>query len=70
MKRAAFRVQIADVALEKLVFLDECGFGLNLGRLYGWIMGGGRCLEEVPFDKGINRSVLGAFSLPPSGLTV
>jgi hypothetical protein len=28
-KRAAFRVQIAGVPLEQLVFLDECGFTLN-----------------------------------------
>lgn len=62
--------------LEKLVFLDECGFGLNLHRLYGWTMGwtmgGGRCVEEVPFERGQNRSVLGALSLPtpdcPTGM--
>jgi hypothetical protein len=65
-KRAAFRVQIAGVPLDKLVLLDECGFGLNLHRLYGWTIGGGRCVEEVPFERGPNRSVLGAFSLPTS----
>lgn len=58
--------------VEKLVFLDECGFSLNLHRLYGWTVGGGRCLEAVPFNKGINRSVLGALSLPtpdcPTGM--
>lgn len=71
-KRAAFRVQIAGVPLEKLVFLDECGFGLNLYRLYGWTIGGGRCVEAVPFERGQNRSVLGALSLPtptcPTGM--
>jgi len=71
-KRAAFRGQIAGVPLEKLVFLDECGFGLNLHRLYGWTIGGGRCVEVVPFERGLNRSVLGALSLPapdcPTGL--
>ncbi len=46
------------------MFLDECGFSLNLMRLYGWTMGGGRCCEPVPFNRGQNRSVLGAFSLP------
>ena len=64
MKRAAFAAQIATIAPNKLVFLDECGFGLNLHRLYGWVVGGGRCFEEVPFTRGQNRSVLGAFSLP------
>jgi len=72
VKRAAFRVQIAGVPLEKLVFLDECGFGLDLHRLYGWTIGGGRCVEEVPFERGQNRSVLGAYSLPslscPNGI--
>lgn len=72
MKRAAFVAQMRAIAPDKLVFLDECGFGLALLRLYGWVMGGGRCFEEVPFTKGQNRSVLGAFSLPtppcPNGI--
>jgi transposase len=63
---------VAQIPVEKLVFLDECGFSLNLHRLYGWILGGGRCEEAVPFNKGMNRSVLGAFSLPtqdcPTGM--
>lgn len=54
------------------MFLDECGFSLNLHRFYGWVLGGGRCVEEVPFCKGRNRSVVGAYSLPspenPTGL--
>ncbi len=54
------------------MFLDECGFSLNLHLFYGWVLGGGRCVEEVPFCKGGNRSVVGAYSLPsaenPSGL--
>jgi len=72
VKRAAFRAQIAQTALDKLVFLDECGSSLSLYRLYGWVVGGGRCLEVVPLTKGANRSVLGAFSLPspqcPNGM--
>ena len=63
VKRAAFRVAMAGVPLEKLVFLDECGFSLNLIRLYGWVQGGGRCHEVVPFQRGKNCSVIGAFSL-------
>jgi len=54
------------------VFLDECHFALNLHRLYGWTIGGGRCSQVVPFEKGQKRSVVGAFSLPthtnPTGL--
>ena len=67
MKRAAYRVQVAEVAPDKLVFLDECSVGLNLFRLYGWVMGGGRCTEDVPFTRGTHLSLLGAFSLPGSG---
>lgn len=46
------------------MFLDECGFLLNLHRLYGWAPVGERCLEEVPFVRGKNLSRVGAFSLP------
>ena len=67
MKRAAFGCQMADIAPERLVFLDECGMALNLFRLYGWVMGGGRCVEEVPLTRGTHLSLLGAFSLPNSG---
>jgi transposase len=71
-KRAAFREAVEALPVECLVFLDECGFSLNMHRLYGWAIGGERCVEAVPFNKGINRSVLGAYSLPtadnPTGL--
>jgi len=54
------------------VFIDECGFSLNLHRLYGWAARGERCFETVPFNKGKNRSVVGAYSWPcpenPTGL--
>ena len=45
------------------MFLDESGFSLCLYRLYGWAPQHERCEEAVPFVRGINRSVLGAFSL-------
>lgn len=68
MKRAAYCEQVAQVPVEKLVFLDECGFSLCLFRLYGWTVGGGRCVEQVPFhlQRGSQHSVVGAFSLPTS----
>lgn len=50
--------------MEKLVYLDECSFLLNLHQLYGWASAGVRCVEEVPFVRGKNLSVVGAFSLP------
>lgn len=62
-KRAEFKERIAALCPSRLVFLDECGFSLNLHRLYGWAFAGERCLESVPFQRGMNRSVLGAFGL-------
>ena len=54
------------------MFLDECGFALNLHRLYGWAPRGERCQEAVPCNRGKNRSVLGAYGFPspdnPTGL--
>jgi transposase len=62
-KRTAFRERIATLRPTRLVFLDECGFALNLHRLYGWAKSSERCVESVPFQRGVNRSVLGAFGL-------
>lgn len=71
-KRVAFRTLIDAIALEKLVFIDESGFSLDLHRKYGWMIGGGRCYEVVPVNTGKNRSVVGAYSWPsasnPTGL--
>lgn len=70
--RRLFREQIEQEPIEKLVFLDECGFASNLRRLYGWALGGARCVEVAPCTRTTNRSCLGAFSLPtpsnPTGL--
>ncbi len=59
--RQKFQHDVEDVPLDRLVFLDECGWSLNLHRLYGWTIGGGRLVESVPFQKGCNRSVVGAY---------
>lgn len=47
-KRAAFRERAEKIAPERLVFLDECGFSLNLYRLYCWAPAKERCVEAVP----------------------
>ena len=66
MKRGAYQEQLAHVPLQQLVFLDECGFSLALYRLYGWVIGGGHCVETVPLhlQRGQAHWVVGAFSLP------
>jgi len=43
------------------VFLDESGFSLALHRDRGWSPRGERLVEAVPFRRGPNLSVLGAF---------
>ena len=62
-KRAAFREKIAQVPAENLVFLDESGFHLAMYLAYGWSPSGERLCEEIPFQRGKNFSVLGAFDL-------
>ncbi len=62
--RQKFRDAIVLVPVDKLIFLDECHFALNLHRLYGWTVGAGRCCESVPFERRLKHSVVGAFSLP------
>lgn len=70
--RLLFQEQMQGEEVERLVFLDECGFASNLSRLYGWAIGGARCMETSPHTRTQNRSCLGAFSLPcqanPTGL--
>jgi transposase len=51
------------IAPERLVFLDESGFSLCLYRHYGWSPCNQRCVAAVPFVRGTNLSVLGAYSL-------
>ena len=62
-KRAAFQEAIARIEPERLVFLDESGFSLSLYQHYGWSPRNERCVEAVPFVRGTNLSVLGAYSL-------
>ncbi len=54
--RYLFREQIAQAEVERLVFMDECGFASNLSRLYGWAIGGARCVEVSPHTRTQNRS--------------
>ena len=46
--RRQFREDIADIPIEKLVFLDEAGAKTNMTRLYGRAPRGERCHFAVP----------------------
>ncbi len=63
MKRETFRKEIEQIAPERLVFLDESGFHLAMPLAYGWSARGKRLVEAIPFQRGKNFSVLGAFDL-------
>jgi transposase len=62
-KRAEFQEKIAKIAPERLVFLDESGFHLAMYLSHGWSARGVRLVEAIPFQRGKNFSVLGAFDL-------
>jgi transposase len=62
-KRDTFREAIKQLDPTNLVFLDESGFNLALHLAYGWSPQGERLVEAVPFCRGENLSVLGAFDL-------
>ena len=48
---------------EKRVFLDEAGFSLAMYQAYGWAPKEQRLVEAVPFQRGVNFSVLGAIGI-------
>lgn len=66
--RAAFREQIAQLAIDDLVVVDEMGSSISLTRLYARSPKGTRAYGSVPRNHGRNTTLVGA--LTPSGLAV
>jgi transposase len=62
-KRRAFRRRILRVAVDKLVFLDESGLNLAMGRTHAWVKRGLEFIERVPMNWGTNLTLLGAIRL-------
>ena len=62
-RRAEYLREIAAVAPERLVFLDESGVTTSLTRLYGRIPGGQRIQEATPGGRWSVLTMLGALSL-------
>jgi len=54
---------MAQIHPQRLVFLDESGFNLAMHCPYGWSARGQRIEEAIPFQRGVNFSVLGALDL-------
>lgn len=62
-RRVEYLREIAAVAPERLIFLDESGVTTSLTRLYGRIPGGQRIQEATPGGRWSVLTMLGALSL-------
>ena len=62
-KRQRFQEEVAAIAANDLVFLDEAGVSLSLSVLYGWGKKGQPLVEAVQAKRGPNLSVLGAMDI-------
>ncbi len=61
--RELFRQQVAQLARERRLFIDEAGFHLALARLSGRARRGARATQSVPHQRGVNVSVIGSLRL-------
>ena len=61
--RAAFRAWAQTIAAERLVFLDESGANLAMGRSHAWLPRGQEWIEPRPRNWGDNLSLVGAMRL-------
>jgi transposase len=59
-KRRAFRRFIAGVPPQRLVFLDEAGANLSMGRSHAWVQRGTELVEPRPMNWGTNLTMIGA----------
>lgn len=58
--RNAFLERIRRVPVEQLVFLDESGLNLAMGRAYAWVKRGQELVFRKPMNRGKNLTLLGA----------
>ena len=62
-KREAWKAQMPQLEADKLVFLDESGSNINLTRRYGRAKHKERVVEEAPFSKPKNTTILSSIRL-------
>lgn len=55
-----FQRRIRRIPAERLVFLDESGLNLSMGRSHAWVRRGEEYVERVPMNWGKNLTLLGA----------
>jgi len=60
MKRALFRIAMDRVDPDRLVFLDESGANLAMGRSHAWVRKGQEFIEPRPMQWGENLTMIGA----------
>jgi len=54
---------VTDIPVDKLVFLDESGINLSMGRSHVWIPKGCEYIDRRPTNWGKNLTLLGAIRL-------
>jgi transposase len=62
-KRTAFLNMMAGVAPARLVFIDEAGANLAMGRVHAWVRRGAEYIEPRPMNRGDNLTLIGAVRL-------
>jgi transposase len=60
LKRRLFRRKIRQINPDKLVFLDEAGANISMGRSHGWARRGEELIEPRPTNWGTNLTMIGA----------
>jgi len=70
-KRAAFFESIGRVPVGRLVFLDESGMNMTMGRSHAWVLKGQEYVDLRPMNRGKTLTLVGAIRragwvLPPS----
>lgn len=63
MKRAAFVEWAVAIDPARLVFLDESGANLAMGRSHAWVKRGDELIEPRPRDWGDNLTLVGAMRI-------
>lgn len=63
LKRQKFLEQVRRIAPERLVFLDESGLNLSMGRSHAWVPKGEEYVDRRPMNWGKNLTLMGAIRL-------
>jgi hypothetical protein len=66
--RASWRVTVAaEIAPERLVFVDEMGTNISLSPLFAWSKRGERAHCSVPRNRGPNTTLLASMTVEGMG---